>query len=198
MSATPFPQVTLVRHAETTWSASGIHTGHIDVALTQSGERSCRALGQHLRSRPFSAVWSSPTQRAMHTYALSGFDMEKVALREDLEEWDYGSYEGLTTEQIHVQRPGWRLFRDGCPDGESVTDVGNRADAVIKELREADNIAVFSSGHFLRVLAARWLGLAPGHGADFALGTASISVLGYEHSLEEPVIRSWNQQFADE
>jgi probable phosphoglycerate mutase len=134
----------------------------------------------------------------MHTYALSGFDMEKVVLREDLEEWDYGSYEGLTTEQIHVQRPGWRLFRDGCPGGESVIDVVNRADAVIKELREADNIAVFSSGHFLRVLAARWLGLAPGHGADFALGTASISVLGYEHSLEEPVIRSWNQQFAAE
>jgi len=195
MPHSPYPEVTLVRHAETAWSASGIHTGHIDISLTQSGERSCPALGHHLQLRPFSEIWSSPSQRAMHTYALSGFDTKDIVLREDLEEWDYGIYEGLTTAQIHIQRPGWQLFRDGCPEGETVRDVGKRADAIIKQLRETTNIVLFSSGHFLRVLAARWIGLSAEHGEQFVLDTASISVLGYEHNLDEPVIRRWNQQF---
>lgn len=195
MTHNPYPEITLVRHAETAWSASGIHTGHVDICLTQAGERSCRALGERLRSRPRSAVWSSPSQRAMHTYALSGFDTRNIVLRDDLEEWDYGRYEGLTTPQIHIQKPGWQLFRDGCPDGESVSDIGVRADVIIRQLREANDIVVFSSGHFLRVLAARWIGLAAEDGAKFALDTASISVLGYQHTLDEPVIRQWNEQF---
>ncbi|TCL90688.1 putative phosphoglycerate mutase [Rhizobium sp. PP-WC-2G-219] len=190
-----YPEVTLVRHAETAWSASAIHTGHVDTSVTQAGERSCSALGHHLHSQGFAAIWSSPSQRAMHTCVMCGFDTKGIILRDDLREWDYGRYEGLTTSQINMQRPGWNLFRDGCPEGESVKDVGNRADAVIVDLRKATNVAVFSSRDFLRVLAARWIGLEPEQGALFVLDTASASVLGYEHTLNEPVIQKWNEKF---
>ncbi|MDW6024496.1 histidine phosphatase family protein [Mesorhizobium sp. BAC0120] len=188
------PEVYLVRHGETEWSASGRHTGRTDIPLTAAGEEAARQLAARLRGLSFSAVWSSPSERAFHTSVLAGFG--SAALRKpELAEWDYGAYEGLTTKQILAQHPGWRLFRDGCPDGESVSAIGARADLVVAALRELDGkVLVFSSSHFLRVLSARWLGLLGADGAHFVLDTASISILGYEHDLTEPVIRRWNQR----
>ncbi|MER8467134.1 histidine phosphatase family protein [Mesorhizobium sp. M1396] len=189
-----FPQIHLVRHGETAWSLSGRHTGRTDMPLTPAGEAAARDVADRLRGLSFSAVWSSPSQRAYNTSVLAGFGAESVK-QDDLQEWDYGAYEGLTTKQILAERPGWTVFRDGCPQGESATDVGARADAIVRQLREAGgSILVFSSAHFLRVLTARWLGLPPEGGALFVLDTASISVLGYEHDLGEPVIRKWNQK----
>ncbi|MER8545836.1 MULTISPECIES: histidine phosphatase family protein [unclassified Mesorhizobium] len=189
-----FPEIYLVRHGETEWSASGKHTGRTDIPLTPAGEEAARRIAERLKGLSFSAVWSSPSQRAFNTCALAGFGSSGVK-KDDLAEWDYGAYEGLTTKQILAERPGWRLFRDGCPSGESATDVGSRADRIVSRLREVgSNVLVFSSSHFLRVLAARWLGPPPQAGAFFVLDTASISVLGYEHDLDEPVIRRWNQR----
>jgi broad specificity phosphatase PhoE len=189
-----FPEIYLVRHGETEWSASGRHTGLTDIPLTDAGEAAARKLTGRLEGIGFSAVWSSPSQRAYNTAVLAGYGSaaEKKA---ELAEWDYGAYEGITTKQILAERPGWQLFRDGCPNGEAASDVGLRADTIITQLHEVnDTILIFSSSHFLRVLAARWLGLSPDHGANFVLDTASISVLGYEHDLTEPVIRRWNQK----
>ena len=189
-----FPEIHLVRHGETAWSASGKHTGRTDIPLTPAGEEAARGIALRLQGLTFQAVWSSPSQRARETSRLAGFGSECV-VKDDLAEWDYGAYEGLTTKEILAQRPGWQLFRDGCPDGESVADAGARADRIVAGLREAGgNVLVFSSAHFLRVLAARWLGSPPQDGAHFVLDTASISVLGYEHDLTEPVIRRWNQR----
>jgi probable phosphoglycerate mutase len=189
-----FPEIYLVRHGETEWSASGKHTGRTDIPLTAAGEEAARKLGDRLKGLSFSAVWSSPSQRASNTCMLAGFGETRV-VKDDLAEWDYGAYEGLTTKQILAERPGWRLFRDGCPDGEMALDVGARADRIIGQLREAgDTMLMFSSSHFLRVLAARWLGFPPEGGAHFVLDTTSISVLGYEHDLSEPIIRRWNQR----
>ncbi|MER8375559.1 histidine phosphatase family protein [Mesorhizobium sp. M1406] len=189
-----FPQIHLVRHGETAWSLSGRHTGRTDMPLTPAGEAAARGVADRLRGLSFSAVWSSPSQRAYNTSVLAGFGAESVK-KDDLQEWDYGAYEGLTTKQIQAERPGWTVFRDGCPKGESAADVGARANAIVRQLREAGgSILVFSSAHFLRVLTARWLGLPPEGGALFVLDTASISVLGYEHDLGEPVIRKWNQK----
>jgi probable phosphoglycerate mutase len=132
-------------------------------------------------------------QRASKTCALAGFGDARI-IKDDLAEWDYGTYEGITTKAILAERPGWQLFRDGCPGGESAADVGARADRIIHAIRAAnDRILIFSSSHFLRVLTARWLGLPPEGGALFVLDTTSISVLGYEHDLTEPVVRMWNQ-----
>lgn len=188
-------EIHLVRHGETEWSASGRHTGRSDIALTPAGEAAARGLAHRLAGRSFAAVWSSPSQRARRTCDLAGFG-ERCIVKPDLAEWNYGAYEGLTTPQILEKRPGWQLFRDGCPDGEQAADVGARADRIVTALRaESADVLIFSSGHFLRVLAARWLGLPPQQGALFLLDTASISVLGYEHrSLAEPVIRGWNQR----
>ena len=189
-----FPEIYLVRHGETEWSRSGRHTGRSDIPLTENGEAAARKLADRLAGLSFSAIWSSPSERARKTCMLAGFG-SGVVIREDLAEWDYGAYEGITTKAILADRPGWQLFRDGCPNGESAADVGARADAVIDGLRQAPaSILIFSSSHFLRVLAARWLGLPPQGGAHFVLDTASISVLGYEHDLTEPVIRRWNQR----
>jgi broad specificity phosphatase PhoE len=189
-----FPEITLVRHGETEWSKAGRHTGRTDLPLTPDGEEAARAVGNRLAGLSFSAVWSSPSQRAWNTCALAGF-VSKAVKKDDLQEWDYGAYEGVTTKAILAERPGWKLFRDGCPDGESAADVGARADRVIAELRAlGGNVLIFSSSHFLRVFAARWAGLAPEGGAHLVLDTASISVLGYEHDLSEPVIRRWNQR----
>ncbi|MGO7671148.1 histidine phosphatase family protein [Rhizobium ruizarguesonis] len=189
-----FPEIYLVRHGETEWSLSGRHTGRSDIPLTANGEEAARKLADRLAGLSFSAVWSSPSERARKTCVLAGFGSDAV-IRDDLAEWDYGAYEGITTKAILAGRPGWQLFRDGCPNGEFAADVGARADAVIHALREAaGTILVFSSSHFLRVLAARWLGLPPEGGSRFVLDTASISVLGYEHDLTEPVIRRWNQR----
>ncbi len=189
-----FPEIYLVRHGETEWSASGKHTGRTDIPLTAAGEEAARAVGGRLQGLSFSAVWSSPSQRASNTCALAGFGAARV-IKPDLAEWDYGAYEGLTTKQILAERPDWRLFRDGCPEGETASDAGARADRIIAGLCQAEGtMLIFSSAHFLRVLAARWLGLPPDGGAYFVLDTASISVLGYEHDLTEPVIRRWNQR----
>ncbi|PCK84985.1 histidine phosphatase family protein [Rhizobium sophoriradicis] len=189
-----FPEIYLVRHGETEWSRSGRHTGRSDIPLTEVGEAAARKLAERLSGLSFAAVWSSPSARARKTCALAGFGSGAV-IRDDLAEWDYGAYEGITTKEILAGRPGWQLFRDGCPNGETPADVGARADAVIEALRQAGaNILIFSSSHFLRVLAARWLGLPPEGGAHFVLDTASISVLGFEHDLTEPVIRRWNNR----
>lgn len=188
----PYPEITLVRHGETEWSATGKHTGRSDIPLTAKGEDAARKLGERLQDKTFSAIWSSPSSRARRTAELAGFATAEV--RPDLAEWDYGAYEGLKTREILVERPGWSLFRDGCPDGESVMQAGARADRVVAALREADsNILLFSSSHFLRTLTARWLGLPASQGALFVLDTASVSVLGYEHDMSEPVVRRWNR-----
>jgi len=190
--STAFPQIHLVRHGETAWSLSGQHTGRTDMPLTPAGEAAARGVAERLKGQSFSAVWSSPSQRAYNTSVLAGFGAQSVR-NDDLQEWDYGAYEGRTTKEILADRPGWNVFRDGCPQGEMAADVGARADRIIKQLREAGgSILIFSSAHFLRVLAARWLGLPPEGGALFVLDTASISVLGYEHDLSEPVVRKWN------
>ncbi|TCU37349.1 histidine phosphatase family protein [Rhizobium azibense] len=189
-----FPQIHLVRHGETEWSLSGKHTGRTDIPLTLNGETAARKLADRLKGLIVSAVWSSPSRRAANTCALAGFGADAV-IKPDLAEWDYGAYEGVTTKEILAARPGWQLFRDGCPDGEMAADVGARADRIIRELRQAGApVLIFSSSHFLRVLAARWLGLPPQDGSLFVFDTASISILGYEHDLTEPVIRRWNQQ----
>jgi broad specificity phosphatase PhoE len=187
------PSVTLIRHGETEWSASGQHTGRTDIPLTDEGERKARALQGRLNGKTFDRVFTSPLQRAARTCALAGFG-DRAKLDPDLLEWDYGDYEGRKSSEILQSRPGWLLFRDGCPNGEQPADVGARADRVIARLRASDDRAiVFSSGHILRVLAARWLGVAPSEGRLFMLGTTSISILGYEHDKNEPVIELWNE-----
>ena len=187
------PVVYLVRHGETVWSVAGRHTGLTDVPLTPNGERNARRLGGRLAGVPFAKVLTSPLQRAHRTCELAGFGATAEVDR-DLVEWNYGEYEGQTTDAIHAERPDWQLFRDGCPGGESALDVGVRADRVIGRARAVEaNVLLFSSGHMLRVLAARWLGLAPANGRYFLLGTAGLSALGYEHDLSQPVIRLWNE-----
>ncbi len=188
-----WPEITLVRHGETAWSLSGQHTGRSDIPLTATGEAAAVNLAEKLRGQHFDAVWSSPSMRAANTCALAGF-ADRREIKEDLAEWNYGAYEGVTTKDIQKTRPGWQVFRDGAPDGETASDVGARADSIVSALRlRNDRVLIFSSAHFLRVLAARWLGLPPEDGSRFVLDTASISVLGYEHDLTEPVIRRWNQ-----
>jgi broad specificity phosphatase PhoE len=182
----------LARHGETAWSLSGQHTGLTDLPLTERGERNARQLGHRLSGLPFAKVFTSPLQRAVRTCELAGFPAIAEVDR-DLLEWNYGDYEGRRTAEIYVERPDWQLFRDGCPGGESPTQVGARADRVVRRLRAIQgDVLLFSSGHFLRVLAARWLGLEPAAGRFFLLSTASVSVLSYEHNLSEPVIRLWN------
>lgn len=189
-----YPEIYLVRHGETEWSASGKHTGRTDIPLTAAGEAAVRGVADRLKGLFFKAVWSSPSQRAFNTCTLAGFGASAVK-KDYLQEWDYGIYEGVKTKEILAKRPGWQLFRDGCPGGETAADVGARADTIISGMRAIEgNVLVFSSSHFLRVLAARWLGLPPEGGAHFVLDTASISILGYEHDLTEPVIRKWNQK----
>jgi broad specificity phosphatase PhoE len=186
------PTAYLARHGETAWSLSGRHTGLTDLPLTDRGENNARKLGERLRALQFARVWTSPLQRASKTCDLAGCAAAAQSDR-DLVEWNYGEYEGRRTVDIVQQRPGWQLFRDGCPGGESPADVGARADRVIDRIRTADgNVLLFSSGHFLRVLGARWLGLPPGDGRYLMLATASLSGLGYEHGPDEPVIRFWN------
>ena len=186
------PVICLVRHGETAWSLTGQHTGLSDLPLTERGERTARALVPRLREPRFALVLTSPLQRAARTCELAGFgDVARVDA--DLCEWNYGAYEGRRTAEIRAERPDWDLFRDGCPGGESAHDVSRRADRIVARLRAAGgNVLLFSSGHFLRVLSARWLGLAPDGGRLLVLGTASVSALGYEHDEREPVVRLWN------
>ncbi len=186
------PVVYLARHGETAWSLSGQHTGLTDLALTERGERNARQLGKRLEGLAFSKVFTSPLQRAARTCALAGFGTTAEVLPELLE-WNYGDYEGRRTDEIQAERPGWMVFRDGCPGGETSVQVGERADRVVNKVRAIQgNVLLFSSGHFLRVLAARWLGMMAEAGKYFLLSTASVSVLGYEHEVSEPVIRLWN------
>ena len=186
------PLVYLARHGETAWSLSGQHTGLTDLPLTERGDRNARRLGERLRGLTFARVLTSPLQRARRTCELAGF-AQVAEVCDDLVEWNYGQYEGRRTPEILTERPDWQLFRDGCPGGESPGQIAARADRVIAKVREVQgNVLLFSSGHFLRVLAARWLGLGADGGRWFVLSTASLSMLGYEHKLSEPAIRLWN------
>jgi len=186
------PIVYLARHGETVWSLSGQHTGITDLPLTDQGERNARQLGERLRGRRFARVFTSPLQRAFRTCELAGFGAQADVDR-DLVEWNYGQYEGRRTAEIHSERPDWKLFRDGCPGGESPGEIGARADRVVNRVRVVNgDVLVFSSGHFLRVMAARWLGLEPFAGKYLLLSTASLSALSYEHNSSDPVIQLWN------
>ncbi len=186
------PEVYLARHGETAWSLSHQHTGLSDIPLTERGERNARRLGGRLCGMKFSQVFTSPLIRAQRTCELAGFAAQ-AQIDRDLVEWDYGDFEGKTSDEIRLLQPDWQLFRDGCPGGESVAQVGDRADRVAARVRAiGSNVLLFSSGHFLRVLAARWLGLDVAGGRYFTLDTATLSMLGYEHTLNEPVIGLWN------
>ena len=187
------PIIYLARHGETAWSLSGQHTGLTDLPLTERGERNASRLGERLRGLTFARVLTSPLQRAARTCELAGFGTV-AEVESDLLEWNYGDYEGRRTVEIHAERPDWQLFRDGCPGGESPDQVGARADRVVSRVRAVQgDVLVFSSGHFLRVFAARWLGLEPAGGRYFLLSTASLSAMSYEHNLSEPVLRLWNE-----
>ena len=186
------PQIHLVRHGETAWTISGQHTGRTDIPLTERGEREARQLGARLGSMKISRVFSSPLQRARRTAELAGFS-SALEIDADLMEWDYGAYEGRRTADIVAERPGWRLFRDGCPGGETVDVIGARADRVIARIRAcAGDVLLFAHQDILRVLAARWVGMDARQGQCFYLSTTSLSTVGYHHDLDEPVIRSWN------
>jgi len=193
----PLAEVYLVRHGETEWSLSGQHTGLTDLPLTARGEAQARSLRNRLAVVDFAKVFSSPLQRAMQTCRLAGYKAE-MEVDDDLVEWDYGEFEGKTRAQILAQRPEWIIFRDGAPNGESPDDIGMRADRILSKIRLVDGISlIFSSGHFLRVLIARWLGMKPIGGAYFKLDTATVSVLGYDHgSRIEPVIRLFNERLS--
>src|SRR3984893_4020438 len=175
------PLVYLARHGETAWTVSRQHTGVTDLPLTEQGEFEARQLGERLEGLAFAGVLTSPLQRAVRTCELAGFGSAAL-VEPDLLEWNYGTYEGLTSADIRAEHPDWQLFRDGCPGGEAPDQVGARADRVARRVRAMrGDVALFSSGHFLRVFAARWLGLEPGAGRYFLLGTASLSAVGYEH-----------------
>jgi broad specificity phosphatase PhoE len=193
-TSSPMPlRIHLIRHGETEWTLSSQHTGRTDIPLTEQGEQDARKLAAQLRDVRFSRVFTSPRQRARRTCELVG--LEAVAeVEPDLAEWNYGAYEGQRSADIRKGRPDWNLFRDGCPRGESPVQVSERANRVIARLRAlAGNIAIFSHGHFGRVLAARWIGLPVRQAQHFVLSTASLSILGYEHNLlEESAIVLWN------
>lgn len=195
MSAASVPEIVLVRHGETEWSRDGRHTGGTDLPLTAGGAQQADLLGRRLGSRTFARVLTSPLQRAVETCRRAGLDAA-AEVRPELAEWDYGAYEGRRTVDIRAERPEWSLWRDGAPGGETADDVAARVDPVVVELRSASgDVAVFAHGHVLRVLTARWLGLAPREGRLFALATATLSVLGYER--ETAVIVRWNQDCGD-
>jgi broad specificity phosphatase PhoE len=188
------PIVYLARHGETAWSLTGQHTGLTDLPLTERGERNARQLGERLRGLTFAKVYTSPLQRAARTCELAGFGAVAEVDR-DLVEWDYGQYEGRRTAEIRAERPDWELFRDGCPGGESPAQAMARADRVVRRLRAVQgDVLLFSSGHFIRVLATRWIGLeVTSNARRFMLSTASLSAVGYENELSRPVIRLWNE-----
>jgi len=186
------PLTYLARHGETEWSREGRHTGLTDLPLTEQGERNAQRLRERLTGLLFVKVLTSPLQRARRTSELAGFG-GVAEVDPELIEWNYGDYEGVRTDEIRANQPGWELFRDGCPNGESPADVAARADRVVARVRAIKgNALIFSSGHFLRVFAARWLGLEPITGKYLMLDTASLSALSYEHDLCDPAIRFWN------
>jgi probable phosphoglycerate mutase len=189
-------QLWLIRHGETEWSLSGQHTSRTDIALTDHGRKRAEELREYLKGTTFNAVFVSPMQRARETCQIAGFGSQAV-VDDNLKEWDYGIYEGKTTAQIRAQRPGWSVWKDPIVDGETAEQVGTRADhAIARSLAsspEGGKVALFAHAHILRILAARWLGLAATEGSLFALGTGSVSVLGWER--ETRVISSWNRSF---
>ena len=183
-----------IRHGETAWSLSGQHTSTTDIPLTDNGRRLAERLAPVLAKQPFALVLVSPRQRARETCELAGLGAHAV-IDPDLAEWDYGEYEGLTSRQIRERAPGWLLFRDGCPGGETPEEVGTRADRVIAHARAVDgNVALFAHGHILRVIAARWIALPASAGQNFLLDTGTLSVLG--HYQEIPAIKIWNGPLA--
>jgi broad specificity phosphatase PhoE len=188
-----FPIVYLARHGETAWTLSGQYTGLTDLPLTERGERNARRLEERLRGLSFTRVFTSPLQRARRTCELAGFGAV-AEIDPDLVEWNYGDYEGQRTAEIRAKRPGWELFRDGCPRGESPAEAAARADRVVSRIRAVlGNVLLFSSGHFIRVLATRWIGLeVTAIARRFLLSTASLSAVGYDKELSRPVIRLWN------
>jgi probable phosphoglycerate mutase len=186
-------RIYLIRHGETEWSLSGQHTGSTDIPLIARGEDAARNLGLRLREIPFARVLTSPRLRARRTCELAGLG-PVAEIEPDLAEWDYGDYEGLLSAEILKGRPDWNIYRDGCPDGESPGQISARADRLIVRLRRlVGNVALFSHGHFGRVLAARWIGLPLGEAQRFQLDTASLGILSYERDrVESPVIALWN------
>ncbi len=186
------PQVYLVRHGETAWTISGQHTGRTDIPLTERGEDDAQELSARLRGLSFAKVFTSPLQRARRTGELAGFG-ERAEADPDLMEWDYGAYEGRRTVDIRAEHPGWRLFEDGCPDGETLVEVSRRADRVIARIRAlGSDVLVFAHRDILRILSARWVALPALEARRLYLATASVSTLGYDHGLDEPVIRQLN------
>ena len=187
------PRLFLVRHGDTAWTDTRRHTGRTDVPLSEGGEERARQLAGRMRRFAFASVFTSPLERASKTSELAGFG--GVARADpDLVEWDYGRFEGMRTKEILAERPGWELFREGCPEGESPGDVAARADRFLANVRAIDgDVLAFSSGHIIRMIAARWLGLPPVAGRFFSCRPASVGVLGYEHgSREEPILSLWN------
>jgi probable phosphoglycerate mutase len=187
------PVIYVARHGDTAWSVTGQHTGLTDLPLTSQGEEHARGLRDRLKDIAFAKVFSSPLQRARATCTLAGFS-SVAEIENHLVEWDYGKYEGLRSAEIHAERPDWDLFRDGAPGGETPAQVAERADSIWTRVRPIKgNVLLFSSGHFIRVLAARWIGLQPScHCNSFVLGTASLSAFGYDRDLSRPVIQLWN------
>ena len=183
-------EVVLVRHGETEWSRSGRHTGRTEVGLTEHGREQAETVGAALRDRHFALVLTSPLGRALETCRLAGFG-DRAVQRDELMEWDYGAYEGRTTAEVREERPGWTLWRDGVPDGETVDRSGSGSTAYRRPSSADGDALLFAHGHVLRVLTARWLGLKPDAGRLFALDPATLSTLGYER--ETPVIQLWNE-----
>jgi probable phosphoglycerate mutase len=188
------PKLYLARHGDTAWTDSGQHTGRSDIPLNERGLERARQLGPRLHGLQFARVFTSPLQRASKTCELAGFG-SVAAIDGDLVEWDYGRFEGKRTSEIQTEQPGWELFRDGCPGGESLDDVARRADRFIALVHAgAGNVLAFSSGHIIRMIAARWLGLPPAAGRYFFCDPASLGILGFEHNkLDQPIIRLWNE-----
>jgi probable phosphoglycerate mutase len=187
-------KVHVVRHGETVWSLSGQHTGVTDIRLTENGRAVARRLQPILAKSPFALVLTSPLSRARETCELAGFG-DRAVVERDLVEWNYGEYEGLTPKQIHARRPGWMIFRDGCPGGETPEEVGARADRVIARVRATrGDVALFAHGHVFRVLVARWIGLPVTSGQHFLLDTATLNILGYYRDI--PAVKVWNAPIA--
>jgi broad specificity phosphatase PhoE len=187
------PQLFVLRHAETEWSVSGHYTGRADISLNSSGEQEARQLGKRIQGVSFQHVLVSPLQRAKQTCQLAGLS-QKAETEPDIIEWDNGEYEGRTHHEIESERPGWNLFRDGCPNGESPEQISDRANRLIFKLKKLDgNIALFTHGHFGRVLGVRWIDLPVQFADRFLLQTASVSILGYQHNnAARPAISLWN------
>lgn len=191
-SESQLPQVYLARHGETEWSLSGQHTGTTDIPLTSNGEEQARALGERLKGIHFDQVWSSPRVRAIRTAELAGLG-DRVEVVPDLAEWNYGAYERLTSDEIHRQNPGWLIYRDGCPGGESVQEMTERIDRLIARLRTLPGTTIlFSHGHCTRVIGVRWVELPILDGRRFKVSTAALGILGYGDTRDNPEIALWN------